>query len=252
MKKSVSFALVILAIAFVSCRNERNQKNIEESSVTEAVDSMKTELGDEVLVMIDSLAKGCADDTYNIDIPASIASNLSERQKLVKPDYLTDASAAEEMVTLNQKINMLGILIAERPIRAAYDLPLGEVDETIAKLLAEVRHPVNSAGYEGLSASECFERTYASCKQKGMVSYFWKLNGALCSSCMFLISKNTGMFFENIGEEQWKAVVERVRSIQKAVEILAEYDTEMAAVSDQMHFDEIPEDIDSARSYFEN
>ena len=231
MKKYYLFiALAMVAGMTVSCKN--NKKAEADAEVVEAA---KTILTDDVLATIDELAQSYINESGEFDVATIISSALTEEEKLIKPDYLLEASQANEMVTKSQKLNALAILMVERPVRIAYGMPTEDTDEVIARLVAEVNDPVNFDDEMNLPVSEKIKMAYAAHKERGDIADFWQFGFAAQIESGYLISRNLDVVFRNLNEEQFATLNERFITVKKAASILAEYDPEIKQVWDSVN-----------------
>ncbi len=222
-------ASAVALFNFVSCRNAGKTDSQKPSEQ----DSTKVELAQEVLSYIDSLAGfyAATAENYEQSAPAFTA-GLTDREKMVKPEYLLDPRMANQLITRNQKINALAILITERPIRLAYGLPVDATDEAMAKLAADLHHSVPFDNIRDKSASDCIREHYEDCRSNGDLAYFWKFTFALQCNLIYLISENCDRFFDNVTDEQYDIFFQRWASTLKAAKLIAEYDSEMAGMMD--------------------
>jgi len=133
MKRTLTLiALVAICCAMmVSCKNTKTTE-----PTPEEIQAQKVALADSVLAEIDAFA-----DEYMLasDNAFFIADyELTEEEKLVKPDYLLEPSFANTLVTKSQKVNALAFYLADIQVRKLYDMPMEEAKEVIAKLAIEL------------------------------------------------------------------------------------------------------------------
>jgi len=154
---------------------------------------------------------------------------LTEKEKLIMPDYLLNLSASNNFVTRSQKINAMAIYLIERCIKKIYDMPLDDTNHTISKLAAELDH---SFDFEYLSSdaplSEKLEREYEVCKNRGDLAYFWRFQYAIFAETTYLLAQNPELFLERISDEQYQAFHESVVNRIDVIMEIAKYDEEMA------------------------
>jgi len=224
MKRTLSL-IVFIAICsamMVSCKNTRTA-----DPTPEEIKQQKQALADSVLADIDALAE----QFYNTQSKSFKLKSmeLTEEEKMVKPDYLLDPSVASNFVTKSQKVNALAIYAVERIVRTLYDMPCDEVTEVVAKLAAEINHPID-ADYMTSEApeSEKMKRDYEICKERGDLAYFWQFQYAVMSELSYIVASNPELFYSKITEEQWQIFCSRFMTIEESVEKLAEYDEEMS------------------------
>lgn len=154
---------------------------------------------------------------------------LTDKEKMVKPDYLLDPSVAATLVTKTQKVNALAIYSIELGVRKIYDMPQEETKEAITKLAVEVNHPIDVDLLMGdASTAEKIKREYEICKEHGDLAYFWQFQYAIVSEMSYVVSNDPEIFFSKITEEQWQKFISRFWAIVNTVEKLAIYDDEMS------------------------
>ena len=223
MKKYYLFiALAMVAAMTVSCKN--NKKAEAEAEVVEAA---KTILADDVLARIDEIGKPFLENSGEYSFASIISSNLTEEEKLVKPDYLLDPAVVNTLTTKNQKIFALGILVTESKIREIYEMPVEEAKEAIGRLYAEIGTSLSIDDPDNKTISEKLSEIYNKCKENGELSLFWQLQFAVQCEFNYLISQNPDIYFRNISEEQFQSFGEEFLNCRKVVETLAEYDPEV-------------------------
>jgi len=209
-----------------SCKNTKTTE-----PTPEEVQQQKVALADSVLSYMDTLADLYFDAASNSFMLKSM--ELTDAEKMVKPDYLLDPSVANTCVTKSQKINALAIYSVDNSVRKIFGLPCEEVKEVITKLAAEVNHPIDMDLFmSDFPTSEIVKREYEICKERGDLAYFWQFQFAIIAETSYVIVNNPELFFSRITEEQWQAYRSRTEAIVKAVSELAQYDEEMAALED--------------------
>ena len=214
----------MIAAMAVSCNNKK--ANTDEANA-EVVEAAKTILADDVLATLDELAQSFIDETGKFDFAAIISSALTEKEKLIKPDYLLEASQANEMVTKSQKLNALAVLLVERHIRIAYGMPTEETDEVMARFVAEVNDPVSFDDEKSLSPSEKAKIAYMAHKERGDIADYWQFALAIQVEVDYLISKNVDVVFRNLNEEQYASFTKKFKVVTDAVRTLAKYDSDV-------------------------
>lgn len=232
MKKSfLIISLALVAALTVSCKNTRNAGNNEESFDAAALEAAKVELADDVLNTLENLAAGYIDAADKMHFDNLLTDNLTEKEKMVTPDYLLDPSVASNMLTRLQKINALAILVTEYPVRIAYGMPVDQSKEAIAKLVVDLNHPIDLDGETtGAPIAERTRQLYENCKERGELNYFWQFAFACQSSLLYLISNNTDKFFSNIDETSYRNFDKHIKTCLEALQVYAQYDAEMASI----------------------
>ena len=228
MKKYYLFiALAMVAAMSVSCKN--NNKNAKTNEAAEEiVEAAKVVLADDLLATLNEIGESLINDSNMFDVAGHIAEQLTEKDKLIKPDYLFDPSKVNSMVTRSQKISALGFLICERPIRIAYGMPLDAADEAIGRLMVDLNYTIPVKKIEDNPIYDIVKEEYEEYKERGELPFFWQFNFSIVNDALFLISRNPDYFFSNITEEQYRSFENRFISCLKAVNVLAKYDQEVA------------------------
>lgn len=236
MKKSyLLIALAVVAAMTVSCKNSNSKKSEKQGETKDIVAVAKVILADDVLATIDQLAETYITSAEPGDILSQVVSDLNDKEKLLKPDYLLDPAETYNLLTRKQKINALGTMLPERIVREAYDLPMDEFKAAAARLMADVNFPISmDMVNKEIPFSERVKKAYEVCKERGDLSYFWQFEFAVINSTFFLISRNPDLFLRNVTEEQYLAFDKRFRSLRSALLELAKYDEEIAGVV-EMH-----------------
>jgi len=234
MKKSYIFiALTMVAVlTMVSCKNNKKANNQEPTQ--EEVQGMKQALADTVLAKIDEFVEQYWDN-YSKSFRFRTL-ELTEAEKLVKPDYLLDPSVANTLVTKTQKVNALAIYEMEQAIRKIYDMPCNDVEEVIARLIVDLNCPLTIEDLVSESpVSEKIKSYYNACKERGDLALFWQLEEAIGTETDYLLAQNPNLFFSKMTEEQWKSFYNVRWFCYKSVDELAKYDEEMASLQKFMH-----------------
>lgn len=232
MKKSfLLISLVLVAALTISCKNTKNAGNNEESFDAAALEAAKVELADDVLNTLENLAAGYIDAADKMHFDNLLTDNLTEKEKMVTPDYLLDPSVASNMLTRLQKTNALAILVTEYPVRIAYGMPVDPSKEAIAKLVVDLNHPINLDGEtSGAPIAERTKQLYENCKERGELNYFWQFAFACQSSLLYLISNNPDKFFNSIDETSYRNFDKHIKTCLEALKIYAQYDAETASI----------------------
>jgi len=230
---------MVAALSVVSCKN--NKKTSKDQEIQE----QKEVFADSVLAMVD----GYAQEFIKADGMNKFRGwNISEEQKLVKPDYLFDPAEVNKLVTMKQKYAALAYMTFDQHVRVAYDMPLSEADQAIKKLAAELNFPTAVKEWSKEAASEFVAEVYNSFKDNGNVQYFWEYQYAFYTESIYVISQNPEVFFNGITEEDYYAAELQFFNIRACIEYLAKYDEEIAKLQDMIQQTAIAPSIKEAQS----
>jgi len=224
MKRTFTlFACVAICCAMtVSCKNAKTTE-----PTTEEVQAQKVALADSVLAEIDALAERYY-DTQSKSFSFR-ALELTDAEKMVKPDYLLNPSVASTLVTKSQKVNALAMYIVDKGVRMLFDMPLDETNDAIAKLVTEINHPIDLEFLTSdATVAEEIKREYDVCKERGDLAYFWQFHYAFMTEVSYIIAQDPNLFFSKITDEQSQVLHSRFSTLLIEVEELAKYDEEMS------------------------
>jgi len=227
MKRTLTLiaCVAVCSAMIISCKNN---KKTEPSP--EEIQAQKVALADSVLAQIDVLYQEFNEAFQKGFFWWDVL--LTEEEKMVKPDYLLDPSVASSLVTKSQKVNALAIYTVDLQIMKLYGMPLEEVKESLAKIAAELNHPVDANAIAGseMPTAQRTKTLYEECRERGDLSYFWQFHSAFLTETVYAVAQNPELFFSKISEEVWQSFVTAVQDKNKTMRELAKYDEEMAAI----------------------
>jgi len=219
------FAVMAISSAMmVSCKNAKTQE-----PTPEEIEAQKMALADSVLAIVDNLSAKYQEVSNDANLFDVI--NLTDEQKLVKPDYLLDLSLAETLLTREQKTNALAIYATDLLVRQLFDMPTDEANAVISKLLADLNRPLDpSILSSDKKASEMLVEQYNKIKEIGEVTYFWKFQFAVLLEVEYFLSKDPDLYLANYTEEMNRACIDEWKYIMNALVALAPYDDEIKTI----------------------
>lgn len=219
MKKAL-IIVAALAVCLVSCKNNKNNQ-----PTTDEVEVVKEALADSLLAEIDAIAEQFDNASMKVFSSKMV---LTDKEKMVKPDYLLDPAEADKFVTKTQKVNALAIYVSEMQLRKAYGMPTDDVMAAIAKLEVDINHPTDIEFMTSdASRSEKIKKEYEICKERDEIDYFWKFQYAIQCETGFLLAKNPDLFFSKMNDEDVALFGRQCKSVEKVIAYLAPYDEEM-------------------------
>lgn len=226
MKKIYALITIATAFAFLmtSCQGDE-QKTSTQNNIKKSIQEQT--LADSVITKLEKIATKYIKNTDST--PLQSFAKLTNEDKMVKPDYLLDPAEASKFITKKQKVNGLAIYSVDYFIRQIFDMPLNETKEAIAKLAAEVNHPIDfetTINWGENLSTEKVKKLYNLCKERGELTYFWQYENAVIREIDYLLAKNPN-FFGKLSEKEWQAHLAQWATIKEALGTLAEYDDEM-------------------------
>lgn len=196
-------------IAVPSCKNNNKQKQAEEA---EAVDYSKETaekmLADEINVDLANLVESAK----QIKPVAFLKSQkdgklvLSDKEKKVKPTYLLDPAAANDLVTLSQKYRAVGMLTSDKIIAELYEIPTTVFNESIFRLLKDINDPALEAFFtlppmDIETNREAFATFVDDEFNEGRINFFWEGVAALTVEQVYILSQNIEKFMPMFTDE---------------------------------------------------
>jgi len=226
MKRTfVLFAFIaISSLAVVSCRNANSNEQPSED-----VQDQRLVLEENVLSVIDNLAAEYQQAWYRGDFALNLV--LSDEEKLVKPDYLLETGLAPTFLTKRHKTAALAYYLVDYLVKTAYEMPLGESREVISKLSADINYPIDMDNLQyDITAPESngIIDAYNTLKARDELDLFWKFQFAFLKEVEYLFTMNPELYLSKLNDEQLQATTDYWNYFADALNILAEYDQEIA------------------------
>jgi len=223
---------MIAALTIVSCKNKKPDIQTQNQ-----IQLQKIEYGEETLAVIDSLANAFAQSLGQNPSPLDVV--LTEKEKLVKPDFLYDPKGIDTLIRREQKICALAMLEVDRTVRLAYEMPTEETDEAIAKLLADINFNFSpdDITIDSKSASQNITNIYQACKESGDLAAFWTFNAQAINEAEYIIAQNPELYLGKISIDTWHTYNKLWDLYVDASRELGKFDPEMEKLNELLHRD---------------
>lgn len=207
MKK---IAIILAAAAFAviampSCKN--NKKTAEEAE--DYSQTTAQELNTEALKV--DMANLVASAKRIKAVPFLKSSQdgkiqLTDKEKMVKPDYLISKSVIEGLVGLNQKYRAVGILTSDKSIADLYEMPTADYNEAIVKLLTDINDSALTDFYtlpplDIETNTEAFGIFVDEEKEAGRLNFFWEGVSAGLVEQVFLLTRDIDRYMPMFTDE---------------------------------------------------
>lgn len=225
----------ICSLITISCKNTNQNDN--QMSANE-VEAQKIEYGEEIMAVIDSLSNSWISISAESKIPLNLV--LTEKEKMLKPDFLFDPKAIDTLVSREQKVCALAMLIIDRTLLLAYDMPVEETDEAISKLFVDVNFPITVEDLKNKdddAVSKCVAKTYNHFKESGELATFWLFNAQGINEIEYIIAQNPDLYLSKVSKKDWKNFNTVWDLYCAASRTLKNYDPEMAKLNELLHRD---------------
>lgn len=233
MKKLSVLAIAFVAIAFAACGGKKAQTTEETSDSLKSFEQQQIEAS--IKMHIDSIA---ADMSKLPQLPFLQESNggvtLTKEEKQVKPEYLLNASIADEATTLAEKYRILSALTVDKKIAALYEMPVEDYDKSIAKLTADINDPSFKAVEDANSIYETSSSLYDAMEKNGRINFFWQLASAALVEELYVINQNSDKFLSVFDDNAAADVSFRIVLILDAINRLSQYDPEIQPIAEAL------------------
>ncbi len=206
MKRITTLLLAAVIIAMPSCKNNNKANQQQDDDYSQATSQELTAEALEVDManLIESAKKIKAVPFIKSQKDGKLV--LSDKEKMVKPDYLTAPEAAAELVTLNQKYRAIGILTSDKSIAELYDMPVTGYSENILKLLTDINDPALTEFYtlpslDIESNKEAFSIFVDDEAKAGRLNYFWEGVSAGLVEQVFILTRDIDKFMPMFNDD---------------------------------------------------
>ncbi len=233
MKKLSVLAIAFVAIAFAACGGKKSQATTEETDSLKSFEQQQIEAS--IKMHIDSIS---AELGKLPQLPFLQEDNgglkLTKEEKQVKPDYLLNASVADEATTLAEKYRVLSALNVDKKIAALYEMPVEDYDKAIAKLAADINDPSFKTIEENSQIYEATTGLYEAMEKNGRINYFWQIAASALVEQLFVASQNSDKFLSIFNDEAASNVTFRVVLVLDAINRLSQYDPEIEPLAEAL------------------
>lgn len=226
--KKLFFIAAAMVMAFTSCGNKT-------ATVEESQDSIKSfeqnQIEASIKLQLDSLAAEAGRLQGVPGIQNDII-QLTEEQKMVKPDYLIDPASVAELQLLSEKYRALAILLIDKKVAQSYDMPIEDYDKAISQLMADINDPALGLLTEGATIEENLNKLYEAEEAAGRINLFWELVTASSIEQIYLLAQNTDLYIGAISDEAAENMTFRIILLTDAMDRLTEYDSEILELNE--------------------
>jgi len=203
MKKIAVVLLAATLVALPSCKNKN--KEAKEETISENAEQLLAEdLKINASNLIESAKKLKVVPFMDTTPDGKVI--LSDKEKLVKPDYLIDPACVNDLVTLSQKYRAICMLAADMKIASLYDMPKVDYQEALQRLIVDINdEPMKTfASYDWdfirndpQPMSDLVEGEYA----QDRAVYFWDGMAASFIEQLFIITRDIDKFMPMFTDE---------------------------------------------------
>lgn len=232
MKKLTVLLLALAVVALPACKNQgkKSAKAPEEHVITPeeqlVIDALKVDL-DNFLVSTKQIK----------NLPFTKSDNggiqLTEQEKMVKPDYLMDPDFTDGLVTLSQKYRALGVCIVDKKIAELYDMPVDGYENAIAKIVVSINDPAFNkiAEEKTLPEGEEFSKLMDDEYNAGRANYFWDFATAAIIEQIYICTRDIDRFTAMFDDQTASDVTYNFVLIHEGVLSVSKFYPEMESLN---------------------
>ena len=230
MKKLSFLAIAFAVIALAACGGKKS------AQAEEATDSVKSfeqqQIEASIKMHMDSIASELGKlKTLPFLNEGKDGITLTKEEKQVKPDYLLNASVADEATTLTEKYRTLSALNVDKKIAALYEMPTDDYEKAITKLAADINDPSFKVIDDASTIFETTTTLYDEMDKNGRINYFWQLASAALVEQLYIANQNADKFLSTFNDETASEVTFRIVLILDAVNRLSQYDPDIEPIA---------------------
>lgn len=217
---------LFLPVLFCLCACTGNKTN----NSTTLTASENTELQETVVSHLDSLAGILCDSTQLASIHSIFDTNamqLTDEQKMVKPDYLLENKDFESLVTLSEKYRAQAMAMVDSRVVKLYGLDdSSDYEAYVERLQADIAdkafEDMKLTGHKDLFEPETYVQLYNEMKQAGRLQYFYESTSAMVVETLYILTKNDKAIVSQLTDEQTQALVHHLSAVTEATALLAQ------------------------------
>ena len=199
----LSIAVMVFAVSSCKNKNKNTQEAPDYSNATEQ-ELVSETLEADMANLIESAKQIKSVPFLQAKKDGKIT--LSDKEKMVKPEYLLDAKIGSGLVTLSQKYRAIGMLTSDKSIAELYDMPVTDYNEVIFKLLTDINDPALTEFYtlpsmDIESNKDAFKVFVDDEYAAGRINYFWEGVTAGLVEQLFILTRDVDKFMPMFTDE---------------------------------------------------
>lgn len=235
MKKFLSFvSIAAVAICIVSCGgNKKSNKSASNAPVEKSQAELQQE--EYIKIQIDSLAAEML-RLKPLDFVAKTNDGsivLSDKEKQVKPDYLVNAAAINDLQTLSQKYRAAALIYVDKEVAKLYEMSslVSDYDKSLTKLYLDINDPSLKEIFSNDNTAEAMNAFYDACKANGRMHFFWDVCAAAVVEHIYIASQNSEKFLAAFDDDSASELTLQIALLTIAIDDLAEINPEYKEIN---------------------
>lgn len=131
---------------------------------------------------------------------------LTEKEKMVKPDYLIHPSKLSSLTTLSQKYHVCAMMAVDMVIAKMYDMPKADMNEAMAKLLVDLNDDAftmfaSTPWHDLETASDAMVTLIQDEYAAGREDFYWEAVASSFIEQLYVITRNVDKFMPMFTDE---------------------------------------------------
>lgn len=239
MKKFAVIALALAMVAIPSCKNQN--KKAAESSAKKEISQKEQYATEDLKINIENLIASAKQMK-----PVPFASKeeggkitLTTKEKMVKPDYLLEFSAANDLVTLSQKYRAIAMYAVDEMIAKLYEMPTSEYTSTEAKLLLDINDSALKAFADAdKSTNEATQAAIAALVDAeydaNRANFLWETVAASLVEQIYILTQNIDKFLPMFDDQTASDITFNFICVHEGIMSMMEFYPELESLNSAM------------------
>lgn len=228
MKKLFIFVTLISCVLCLSSCGNRQNKNTDSTTKSEQTSLKEQYLQEDFKIKMDSLASevACLGALPILTKSRNGEFKLTEKEQMVKPDYLLSPERANEAVTLSQKYRILVMYVIDMNVAGVYNMPVESYSNVVNKLVVDINDPILSEIKKSESKrpyGEYIDEIYKQEVVNGTANYLWEMLAAGMIETLYVMSQNIDLFMTCFTDETASELSYRMVLVLSALDELVPY-----------------------------
>ena len=237
MKRLAVIVLACAVVALPSCKNQGKKKAAKaEGAKTEQVSKAEQLVTEDLKINFQALVESVGKMKKAPFLKSGSTIELTDKEKMVKPDYLIDPAVANGLVTLTQKYRVAAMLSADKMLAKLYGMPSDAIDGAIRKLVIDINDPAVKVYAESYEKAE--DETALLTKlmndeyDAGRTNYFWELSSAYLVEELYICTRNLDKFMPMFDDESASEVTYNFVCVHEGINQLVKFYPEMQSLNE--------------------
>lgn len=204
--KKLTVLLLAALLVVPSCKNQNKGSNNDQGKEPVTAEEI---LSEELKVNVSNLAES-AKKMKRIPFATKKADGsfaLTEKEKMVKPDYLLDPATANDLISFSQKYRVIAMLGADLMITNLYDMANTEYKNAINKILVDLNDDALNqiASIDWSMENEYFQEDFDTFVEEeykaGRENFFWESTASFLVEQVYILTRNIDKFMPMFTDE---------------------------------------------------